>query len=817
MIKEIKKSNFILILFFLLLLVVVFRELFFKGKIPFSSNLLVSFYQPWASEVFPGWEHGIPNKPLGIDNLRIFYPQRIFTNQLIKVGEIPFWNPYNFAGNVHLANSQTAVFYPLFLLFYFLDPIFVWSLMVILQPLLTAIFTYLFLKILTKDFLASLFGAFVFAFCGFMVVRWEDGLVIGHAALWLPFILFSLEKYALFNKKRWFLLSVFGLLSSLLAGWFQVSFYVWLISFLYWLFRISSVKFNSLLKRIKIMVGPFLVAIFLGSFHLFSVAEVFLVSPRGLKQPKEFLDTFLTPWYHLITFLAPDFFGNPGAYNFFGKAYYQETILYVGLVPLTLALWVLIRLWKKERLVRFFGLLGISSLFLGFNFSITRWFLSLPLPILSSFLPSRIFFINSFCFSILSAFGFSSLMKTKKDRGLKVILGMFLLALLIVGSYAGLSWADETGHLYSLVNWVSQCKIKLVGLRDSKIMIRNLVLPIITLLSFVVLLIMQKILKKGWLAVGIFILTIFSQLYFTNKFLYFSERQFVFPPHSVFQFLKENSGYDRFWSWGEGYITSNFATYYQLYSPEGVDAMYPIWYGELLSAVGKKGRISEEIPRIEPRITVIGEGKDGWNNPYRLKLLSLLGVKYIVGLKSEKLSPPEDLFQSVWENDKWRIWEYNEAWPRAFWVGGFVERKEKQEIADLIFNQKFPLVRKVILSEPLKGFWQFEENGKGKVEIVSYKPNEIIFQIEANQDGFIFLSDVYYPGWNVFIDGKKGKIYQANYAFRATPVSGGNHRVVFQYSPKSFKYGIVISLMTLAGLIFWITSSKIKNNNANQI
>jgi len=770
-----KKRNQILATFILVLMIlVIFRNYFFKGQIPFPANFLVSFFQPWISQELSG----APSKPIGVDNLRIFYPQRTFTNQMVKRGQIPFWNPYNFSGNVHLANSQTAVFYPLFSLFFLLPPIFVWSLMIIIQPILIAFFTYLFLKLITKDFFASLYGAIVFAFCGWMIVRWQDGLVIGHAALWLPFILFSLEKYLLTKQKKWMLLSIFGLLSSLLAGWFQVTFYVWLISFLYAFFREK-----------RILVFPFLLALFLGSFHIVPAIEALFLSPRGLSQAKDFSDRFLMPMNHLITFLAPDFFGNTGAHNFFNKGFYQESMLYIGLAPLALALWALISLWKKEKAVCFFGLLGLITLPLGFDLPISHWFLNLPLPILSSFLPSRIFFINSFCFSILSAFGFSLLRKSKKG---------FLIIILIIFFYALLKGAQ-----YS----------QLQGSYQSRIMGRNLILPFFIFLSFTGLVFISRFLKKNWLILGIFILTIFPQLYFANKYLYFSEKQFIFPSHPVLQFLQQEADINRFWSWGKSHILPNLATYYQIYSPEGVDAMYPLWYGELIEAVDKQGEIRKNVPRIEAQIKQVGDAAIDWEDKFRYQFLSLTGVKYIVGLKNERFLPPEHSFNKVWENDQWAAWEYKKALPRSFWVPNFVEEKDKQKRADLIFNPEFPLDKKVVLSEIITGDWDFKEEGEGKVEVLSYQPNKVILQVEADQDGLVFLSDVYYPGWCVTIDGQQTKIYQANYAFRAVPVPSGKHKVIFSFFPDSFKKGLHISLISLGGLVFWISHSKIKKKD----
>lgn len=46
------------------------------------------------------------------DHFDYFQPLRYFTAQELKAGHLPYWNPYNAAGEPWLANPQTGVFYP---------------------------------------------------------------------------------------------------------------------------------------------------------------------------------------------------------------------------------------------------------------------------------------------------------------------------------------------------------------------------------------------------------------------------------------------------------------------------------------------------------------------------------------------------------------------------------------------------------------------------------------------------------------------------------------------------------------------------------
>lgn len=46
------------------------------------------------------------------DHFDYFQPLRYFTAQELRAGRLPFWNPYNAAGEPWMANPQTGVFYP---------------------------------------------------------------------------------------------------------------------------------------------------------------------------------------------------------------------------------------------------------------------------------------------------------------------------------------------------------------------------------------------------------------------------------------------------------------------------------------------------------------------------------------------------------------------------------------------------------------------------------------------------------------------------------------------------------------------------------
>jgi hypothetical protein len=76
-------------------------------------------------------------------------------------------------------------------------------------------------------------------------------------------------------------------------------------------------------------------------------------------------------------------------------------------------------------------------------------------------------------------------------------------------------------------------------------------------------------------------------------------------------------------------------------------------------------------------------------------------------------------------------------------------------------------------------------SGLPRALIVGERPDRIEIELEypMQQEGFLVLSDTYYPGWRAEVDGNKTKILRANYAFRAIKLSKGATHIVFFYKP----------------------------------
>jgi hypothetical protein len=88
----------------------------------------------------------------------------------------------------------------------------------------------------------------------------------------------------------------------------------------------------------------------------------------------------------------------------------------------------------------------------------------------------------------------------------------------------------------------------------------------------------------------------------------------------------------------------------------------------------------------------------------------------------------------------------------------------------------------------------------GTAKIILHEPHRVKLAVELARPSFVVLSEIFYAGWEAFIDGKAAPILTGDHVLRAVPVPAGNHTVEFHYRSKTFQWGLAVSLLSLAAL-----------------
>jgi hypothetical protein len=100
----------------------------------------------------------------------------------------------------------------------------------------------------------------------------------------------------------------------------------------------------------------------------------------------------------------------------------------------------------------------------------------------------------------------------------------------------------------------------------------------------------------------------------------------------------------------------------------------------------------------------------------------------------------------------------------------------------------------------------------GSAAITQYSPDEVVVQVDTPVDGMLVLSDAYYPGWQVTVDGTPQPLFKANGVFRGVWVGQGVHEVRFVFRPPRVLWGGAISgvaLLVALGLIVGLRPARL--------
>jgi uncharacterized membrane protein YfhO len=82
--------------------------------------------------------------------------------------------------------------------------------------------------------------------------------------------------------------------------------------------------------------------------------------------------------------------------------------------------------------------------------------------------------------------------------------------------------------------------------------------------------------------------------------------------------------------------------------------------------------------------------------------------------------------------------------------------------------------------------------------ITNLTTDEVVIKVECGARCLLVLTDLYYPGWRVYVDGDQGTIVRANAIFRGVYLEPGAHSVEYRYEPAAVRIGLWLLLGAVA-------------------
>lgn len=100
-----------------------------------------------------------------------------------------------------------------------------------------------------------------------------------------------------------------------------------------------------------------------------------------------------------------------------------------------------------------------------------------------------------------------------------------------------------------------------------------------------------------------------------------------------------------------------------------------------------------------------------------------------------------------------------------------------------------------------------QPDGESTIELKTYLPNQLVYEVNAAKAGVIVFSEVYYPDWKATIDGQPADIARADYVLRAMYVPAGKHTIEMTFKPTSVRTTETIAYIALfiffAGVVWY--------------
>jgi hypothetical protein len=743
---------------------------------------------PWAAE------RPADVRPFGsnyelIDSVTQFQPWLEHSRE--RLPSAPLWDPYVAAGRPFLANAQSAVLSPFSLPAYVLP--FWWSLGLIaaLKVFVAAFGTYLLARALGMRFGGALLAGIVYAFSLYFVV-WIAWPQTNVWAL-LPWLFLLADRVL----RAPTLLSGAGLAVAValqfLGGHPESNFHLLLATVAFFALRAVVLRRRRALPGLR---RP-LLALSAGLAGGTALAAVALLPFLELLFRSADVDIRQSYWElalperYLVGFLLPDYWGR--ATHAAVGAFAQERALYVGALPLMLAVAALVARPTLQRV----GLAAFGALLLAIAVGVP------PLPQIASVIPIvetgnhlRVVVILVLCLALLAGFGLDDLAsrRLRRDRALLgMALGLLVLPVLVLAVRGELSagLVPRALEVAASIDWPSpppegeDLTAIRMGSLLSWLLFAGLAVALLTAalrgrlggaaLVFLACLLAAGDLFKAGMGATPAIATGAAAQPSTPGIEYLESRR---PNRFV--------GLDR--PLGPSPLIPNLALRWSLYDARSYDLPVEERYDALWRRAVVDGGPTDH-PTSQARLT-----------ERALPAFRLLSVTDVVQDPDDP-SVRDPALPIAYDRRDLRVYANPRALPRAGVVD--VQRVVPTEEAELeaVLDPRFDGRRTVVTSTPLPGLRRGPLGGPaGSARIVAYEPERVVVEATARRPSELVLTDLHYPGWTVELDGEGADLHRVNYLLRGTSLPAGRHRVEFRYEPAAWRAGWIVSLVALAAL-----------------
>lgn len=758
------RTNFFILLVFIAFALITHRDVL-RGKVPFAREEITAF-PPWAGSGYAGTR---PHAEVG-DSVTLFYPWRVFQRTALQNREFPLWNPYILGGTPFLAEPQSALFYPVHLLLPFMSPPVFWAFKLLLDLVLSGFFTALFLRSIGGSRSGAVAAGLLFSCCGFMAA-WQTFSALADVAIWLPFILWTVHRLCSRPSIGRMVLTALALAMPVLAGHPETALHVTLLvtGFALWQSIATGTKTGSVGRLLLWFTAGGFISLGLTAVQWIPMLEWLPLVPHslGIHWPP-----LPTRW--ILAFFSRDLLADPNS----AGVLIPEGAAYVAPMALLLAPVAILRRDRRE--AWFFAAAALLALFEIYGWWPVHSIVS-RIPVLEGVKNWRTLLLVDFSLAVLAGLGITMLetepaAKTGSRRWIAGVTG-FSLALSLAGIWVlAAGTAQAVSHRRG-PEWTAV----FLMLGAAAVLLR--VTGHVRAATFSLVALVILCLDLGTFRSGI---------------LPFVPPREIFPQAPTFDFLKMHADP------GQYRVAAIYGAY-----PPNAEMVYGLaaLTGYDLTLTRLKNVLDDFGPAALDTVGMNAEPVANLND----RRLDLLNVRYVVATtyrnSSAILAAKPERFKAVFSDGTVTVFENLHALPRSLFVpaaGNSIEvvPDEQQQVLRL----KSPLFdpeKSVILSGIPPGLESAPTNSgmdsqhANSSSVLSVQLNGVDLAVRNAQPGVLVVSQIYYPGWTAFVDGKETPAVPADYALIGVPLAPGAHSVRLEFRPRSFRIGLVVSAFSV--------------------
>ncbi|NLE75321.1 MAG: YfhO family protein [Chloroflexi bacterium] len=721
-------------------------------------------------------------------------------------GAPPLWNRWLGAGAPLLANHQSAALYPLNLPFLFLPVERAMGLQLLMHLALAGLGMYTYSGRLRLTPPARTLSALAFAFGGYVIAR-VNFPSMTCALAWVPWVLWAVHR--LVQRPSAARLVGLAALAALqaLAGHVQLWYYTLWLGGLYTLALAWAehpgepvpARLRAVARAVGWLAGAVAAAVCLSAGQMLPTAELAAQSHRSGGAELGFAMTYsLWPW-RLIAFAVPDFFGNPGRGDFWGYSNYWEDAVYIGLLPLGLALYA-VRFGRRRgsrpaaaetgqpdrRLTPFFVGLAVASvlLALGKNLPLYPWVFRW-VPGFGFFqAPSRLLLWYVFAAAALAGIGWDLLGPSPR-----LARAARLLAVASVG--------------VALAAGLTQWFLPQVRQTFSQALLQASALGLGACL-LVAWRAGASRPPRGW-ALAALTLAAADLFLFSLPLIPTTDAALYRQPTESAAFLQAQPGLFRIYTTAESDYDLRYKRYSRFgdFRPHDVEFLMGLRETQLpnmgvLEQMESAGHFDPLlIGRYQQYMAAVKEAPVD----AALRLLGLLNVRYL-------LEPaPLAGLTAVHQGEPVSILENPHAMPRAWVAPRARVIDDPAEVLQALGEPTFDPRAEVLLEAPAplpSAAPQLPTAPAETAPVLRDHPNGVTIALVLAEPGYLCLSQTYYPGWQALVDGAPARLVRGNFLLQVVPLPAGPHTVELRYRPLSFWGGAALGAAAWAACAGWV-------------